>query len=132
MTQAKLSKYIGVPYRSLGRTRDGWDCWGCVAAYYRAEFNIELPSYASAYTDAAEHAETALAISQGRSLWQQVETPETGDVVLLRILREPTHVGIYVGEGFMLHVRRGANTCLERLNAPFWRTRVEGFYRYVG
>jgi len=124
--------YVGIPYLSHGRTRSGVDCWGLTRLVYLEQLGIDLPTYAGAYTDAAERSEVKAAIENGRSLWTQTETPEPGDVVLLKITRDPTHVGIYVGDGFMLHVRRGANTCLERLNAPFWRTRVVGYYRYAG
>jgi cell wall-associated NlpC family hydrolase len=49
--------------------------------------------------------------------------------VLLRIHNLLCHVGVYVGDGCMLHVRRGANTVVEDLTSPRWAPRVEGYYR---
>ena len=127
-----LTRYIGIPYASKGRGFDGCDCWGLVHLFYHDELGINLPRYDEAYTDAAELAETKRAVEEGRSGWKRVETPKLGDAVLIRIRGEPVHVGVYVGDGLMLHVRKGTNANLQKLSAPFWKQSLEGFYRHVG
>lgn len=130
MTEYDVSSYIGIPYLSKGRSREGCDCWGLVRLFYREQKGVDLPSYSESYTDSAEIDETKLAVSAGRVNWLKVETPLPGDVVLMKLRGEPVHVGVYVGVGMMLHVRSGVNACLQRLSAPFWKQSLEGFYRY--
>lgn len=127
-----VQDFIGISYVSKGRARDGCDCYGLVYLYYRDVLGIKLPEYATEYTDAEELDEVARLVARGRPNWVEVSPPREGDVVLLKIWREPVHVGVYVGDGRMLHVRRGANACLERLDGPFWRSRIDGYFRHVG
>lgn len=120
-----VERYVGIPYVSRGRSREGCDCFGLLFIAY-ADQGIVLPSYAADYVDAAEAAETKRAIERNLSDWVQVEVPEEGDAVLLR---RPMHIGIYLGGGLMLNVRRGVNACVERLDSPEYARRIVGYYR---
>lgn len=129
-----FSPYIGLTWKSHGRTRDGIDCWGLVVLVYLEQFGKKIPSYSGAYASAEEIKEVASLIQHQRSTWRQIQLPEIGDVVLLRypVSTKASHTGVYVGDGMMLHIRKGANACIERLGAPFWKARVEGYFRHVG
>ena len=128
-----LSRYIGIPYLVKGRSFAGCDCWGLVVLYYREELGIILPAYEMSFADEAEIAEIHAAISgEKASTWSRVEAPVKNDVVLMRVRGEPVHIGIYIGDGHILHTRNGASASIQRLNAPFWRQSLEGYYRHVG
>ena len=130
-----VRRCIGPPavtYSSKGRDWSSCDCWGLVRLYYAEVLGIKLPEYAVEYTDAEELDEVARLVVEGRANWVRVSPPQVGDVVLQRLLSQPVHVGIFNGDGRMLHVRRGTEACLERIDGPVWGRRVEGFYRYVG
>lgn len=132
MTLDFPSKFIGIPYVSKGRGWDGCDCWGLVRLFYREVLGVLLPEYALEYADAEELRDVAALVEAGRASWERSELPQLGYVVLQRLVSEPVHVGVYVGDERMLHVRRATASCLERIDGPVWGRRVEGFYRYVG
>ncbi len=131
MKRLDIARYVGIPYVSKGRTYDGCDCWGLLRLVYLEQLGVELPSYADDNADAAEVSETRRVVEAKRDSWERVAIPRPGDAVLMKIHGEPVHVGVYIGDGEMLHVRGGANACVQRLSAPFWRQAFEGFYRYA-
>ena len=40
-----FSKYINLPYKNLGRSFDGVDCYGLIWLIYKGELGIELPDF---------------------------------------------------------------------------------------
>jgi cell wall-associated NlpC family hydrolase len=119
---------LRAPYVEGGRDPSvGLDCWGLVRIIYARSFAIDLPSYVGEY-DVREKKETEKLIFREASHWTHVEYPFRGDIVLLRILGHPVHVGVFVDPDYMLHTRRGAGVRLESLRK--WRPRIEGFYRW--
>lgn len=123
-----LAEYVGIPFRTLGRDREGCDCYGLVRLVYRERLGIELP----AFTDYHEtlSAETAALIAAERRLWREVAEPAPYDVLLFRVDGAPQHIGLVAQPGWMLHTTRGKHSCLERYTRPYWRARIDGFYRY--
>lgn len=160
MTAHDCRVYLGTPYADRGRSRSvgpgstGVDCWGLVVAFYAREFGIELPSYAEEYASAEEKAEVARLLEEKTSAWRRLPVPppgtpgrfdalEVGDVLRLSVLDPavPIHVGIYVGDGEMLHVRRGiprrgqrAGTStpavVESVRTGLWAPRVVDGWRH--
>lgn len=124
--------FVGVPYVDRGRAIDGADCWGLVVLVY-ARQGVTLPAYLE-YRDLARREREALArvIDQHRATWMPIAAgaEHALDLVLLRVLGQPSHIGVVVEPGRMLHVSRGATSCLERYRGPKWSNRIAGFYRY--
>lgn len=128
-----FSRYVGVPYVEGGRDvqRDGGlDCWGLVRLVYAEQYGVNLP----AYEDAAGEDEAVERMAREREGWAQVETPRTGDLVLLRIKGREQHVGVVTRPGYMLHVSAvgRAGAAVECLDSGSWRRRVAGYFRHVG
>ena len=123
-----VSDYIGIPYRAEGRDRAGCDCYGLVLLVYRERLGITLPDHLG-YGDPLSQA-AADKVAEGRRDWQAVEAPAPGDVVLFRVEGQPHHIGLVIHPGWMLHSAAGKNSCIERYTRPYWRPRIEGFYRY--
>jgi cell wall-associated NlpC family hydrolase len=139
MIPAWVARYVGLPFKSLGRERDGVDCWGLVHLVYREQLGREVPSYSADYADAFDLEEVA-ALVRGEmiSRWREVPrgAERIGDVILLRLRGQPSHTGIVVdteaaGRWF-LHARERVHSCLERYDTMRWEKRVLGFYRYAG
>lgn len=135
-----VERALGVPFRDHGRSWESWDCWGLVVVAYEEVCGISLPSYAEQYE--ATRGRSSLRQMQGiyaleRASWERVWVPVAMDVVLLKVLDRPVHVGLVVApsRGLMIHAEEGANTALERWDRPPWAgagyDKVEGFYRYV-
>lgn len=124
-----IEKYIGLPYKDNGRDITGIDCWGLVRLYYKQELGIELPSYVDQYIGLTSTNIKESIISY-RDNWDKVETPQLNDLILFRILGEPTHIGLYLGENKFLHIRDGYDSVIESTNSINWSKRIEGYYRY--
>lgn len=95
---AKTKKYVGVTwYAFSGSTPSGWDCSGLVRWAY-SQVGVDLYHSASVQKNAGEF----------------VKDPKLGDIVAFgwRGYRGAQHVGIYIGDGKMLHSggRRGDQT----------------------
>jgi cell wall-associated NlpC family hydrolase len=134
---AWAGEYVGLPYRDKGRDRDGADCWGGVRLVLAEVFHVNLPDYSGAYTHASDRASVAAAIAAGLADgWAKVTTPQAGDLLSLRIAGRPWHCALLVNDRQFLHWPppgkdgRQLLSCIERLDAPHWARRIEGFYRH--
>ena len=127
--------YVGIPYLSLGRTREGCDCWGLVRLVYAEHFSIDLPSFKEAYESANDVVDVSGAIEVERnserwkSGWAEVKSPAPGDVILCRVMGYETHVGVFAGAGLMLHVLKGTDACIVNTNSMMWKRRIVGYFR---
>lgn len=103
-----LDDYIGLPYREGARGPDAFDCYGIVAAFYRAVRGIELPDF---YADAPGAGSASRAISAalrgevdgGNAV--PVTEPADYDIAIVGSNRNLHHVGVYV-DGGILHATR--------------------------
>jgi cell wall-associated NlpC family hydrolase len=123
--------YVGIPYLDRGRDRAGLDCWGLVRLFYREELGIELPSYADAYATAEDTAAAETLFAVGRRAWTPVQTPERGDVLLFRIGRHASHVGVFLQADDFLHVLKGRAVTVERISDRLWAQNLVGAYRWT-
>lgn len=115
----RLEDLVGYPY--TGR-------FGCFVLVREAlqRLGKAIPDYTEGLSEDARLA----ALQDGLARHAvQVDTPERGDVVLLRVAGEPGHIGIMVSPTEMLHCMAGTNACIERINSVRWRGRVVGYWR---
>ena len=85
----EIESYMGVPYVWAGRSTSGWDCSGFVSYVY-AQMGISLPHQSGDILNSG----TVISASEARP----------GD-----ILWWPGHVGIYAGDGQVLHSTPGVS-----------------------
>jgi cell wall-associated NlpC family hydrolase len=124
------ARYVGLPFKSLGRDRSGVDCWGIVYLVYQEAFRREVPRYGE-YVDAYDFLEvSALIRGEIATRWHEVSPEACGDVILLRVNGQPCHVGIVVAQGKFLHSIEGSDSCVERYDGLKWKRRILGFYHY--
>ena len=129
-----VTPYIGLPFKPHGRDRNGVDCWGLVRLVLAERFAVNLPSYADGYGSTEDARDIGRLIRGELNPWRPVPSgaEQPGDVVLLRLMNQPMHVGLVVDPGWMLHIEEGIDACLERYDGARWRQRVLGLYRYGG
>ena len=119
-----ISDYVGVPYGF--RDEPGSDCFQIVRDVAKNIFGYEIPDYA--FSGTWQDADKGF--NEHKPDFDKVETPEPGDIVLLKIGGKPIHCGIVINKWQMLHTLRGSNSCLENFNSLKWGCRIEGFYRW--
>lgn len=123
--------YVGIPYVPHGREYTGADCWGILFLYYRDVLGTPVPSY-SAEMDAREfrHKDIGSLVAEEREKhWQPVTAPQPGDCILMRAGRHDSHVGVFLGQGRMLHSEGPHPSVIDRMGDMRWRSRISGFYR---
>ncbi|MDR1575602.1 MAG: C40 family peptidase [Treponema sp.] len=123
--------YVGIPFLSGGRDRNGADCYGLVRLVRTEQFGGSLPLMSGDYTDADNFAETETLIRSRQPLLAgvRVERPETGDVCVLTFHGLPVHLGVCAGSGWLLHTLKGTGSVLQRVSDPCLAGRIEGWYR---
>jgi hypothetical protein len=102
--------YIGLPYRRGGRERPAVDCWGLVRLVYAEQLGIELDPHGDTVGVLGQIAAEARA-------WIPVPASElrTADVLLLRRIGRPFHVGVVIDPGLLLHTDEGHDAVLQPL-----------------
>jgi cell wall-associated NlpC family hydrolase len=130
VTPRDFEGYVGIPWRDGGRTRDGIDCWGLFRLVYREVLGIELPSFGEYYTTALDRIVIRKLVDGGMDNWQEVLMPDPGDGALLTIAGR-VHIGVVVGNDYMLHIEKGAGSVIENYYSMRIQNMLEGFYRYT-
>lgn len=96
----KLKTHVGKTwYVFSGATPSGWDCSGLTMWFYK-QLNIELEHRAS----------------KQQSAGVATKTPKVGDLVVFKYkgYKSAYHVGIYIGDGKMIHApKHGHRTMVE-------------------
>lgn len=128
------SNYVGIPFIDFGRDFSGCDCYGLVRLALEQEFGKVLPSFLGEYDDTCDHETIEGIIEHWKPLLsgRRVVTPREGDVVVITVAGAEAHVGLYVGDGLILHAwKRATGSVLQRMDHPFFKGRIEGFYRVL-
>lgn len=106
------------------------DCWGLVRKIYNDELGITLPTL-DGYKD-SEDGGQAQEIIEAESFanWEKHDNPDFPDVVVFRMGRHASHVGIMIDSVRFLHSIKGRMSCIERVDKAQWEKRVDGYYKW--
>lgn len=128
-----LCKWVGIPFRWGGNSFAGADCAGLVLLYLRKELGIDLPRpgpenrTAAAWRDEGE----ARMLDYLERHCVRVQDPRRGDIVLIHMVRQAAHVGVFVDSRRVLHVDCGRTSSIDQLDM-FPKHRIIGFWRPGG
>jgi cell wall-associated NlpC family hydrolase len=127
-----LSPYVGLPWRSKGRARDGLDCWGLVQLVYKEKLGIKLPSYTDEYMCATDGEAIQAIVNNAKAQWREVPAAGEGayDLALIRVMGHERHIGLVVRAGMLLHIEERRTSTIESYHGPMLARRVVGFYRH--
>ena len=125
-----VKKYIGIPFVSNGRTEKGCDCYGLVRLVLRNEYGITLPELSDDYSNACSIQETAELFEKHLPVIaaRKIQEPEEGAIVIITEQGRLCHVGMFAGEGFILHTGAKTDCVCQRASHPGLRGRIEGYY----
>jgi cell wall-associated NlpC family hydrolase len=110
--------YLSIPYRYGAQSRNSTDCSGFVQQVFR-EFDINLPRTAR----------------EQYTVGMKIDRPglASGDLLFFRTRtnkKYPTHVGIYLGNGKMIHASsRQRKVVISDVNHPYYVKRYVGAKR---
>jgi hypothetical protein len=119
------SKYLGVRYTWGGtRPKTGFDCSGLVR-YVFAQLGVSLPHYAAAQWYSPE------------AVWVPPQRLQPGDLVFFvgsdGTRKAPGHVGIYVGDGYLIDApHTGSFVRIDSLDERWFANNYVGAKRVVG
>jgi cell wall-associated NlpC family hydrolase len=127
-----LSRFIGIPFKNMGRTISGCDCWGLVVLIYKNYLNVELPTYSINQFDVNSVKE---AFNSEKKSWVLVDKYKQFDIaeLIIKVAKfqfEPLHVGIIVDNEYLLHTETNIGSHLVNLNDFRIKSRIKGFWRY--
>ncbi|MGI6185711.1 MAG: C40 family peptidase [Brevibacillus sp.] len=111
-----VNSLYGVPYKSSGTTKNGFDCSGFTRYVFHA-LGVDLPHSSSA--------QFKLGVPVSRNDLQP------GDLVFFNTNgHSVSHVGIYIGNGLFVHSESGRGVVNTKLNDPYyWSKRFVGAKR---
>ncbi|GFO55686.1 hypothetical protein GMSM_26930 [Geomonas sp. Red276] len=114
--EATAERYLGTPYRFGGEGADGIDCSSFVQQVFR-EHQVDLPR------TAAEQARVGEGVPLGEL--------KKGDLLFFHTYASyPSHVGIYLGDGKMIHASSGkGEVTVSDINSSYYQSRFMGARR---
>ena len=124
-------KYVGIPFVSGGRDKTGCDCYGLVRLILHDEYDYDLPLLIGDYTNALCIEETKKLFTENIPILsgEKISEPEEKAVVLMKMRGRLCHVGLYAGDGYIIHSRHNLGAVCERFSSPQLAGCVEGWYR---
>ena len=131
-----VEKYVGIPFKDHGNTREGCDCYGLVYLIYKEEFGLLLPQVGDMYDNAYNRKEVdgLLTSHLDYHSWciDVTKNPpyRPFDMLVFRIAGTDHHVGRYIRDGYMLHIIDGCNSGIERYTGIRWGRQLHRVIRH--
>jgi len=127
---------IGIPFVDGGRDENGLDCYGCAIEAFK-RFGVKAPDLNMA-CEAVELAgydpkEIGKIIWKERHRWKRLKELEVPCLVAMSLATPGfyNHIAVHIGDDRIIHTRRGANVCIEKLSSPRYNRRKKRYYKYV-
>jgi len=121
-----LDDLIGQPFD--WENKHGYNCYGLCREVCR-RMGIDLPDRESP-RDELKRSEY---IEESSKEYERLSAPEPGCLITFWI-RWPyvSHVGVMLDRFRFIHVMRKRNVCIERIDNPYWKKRIDGYFKYTG
>jgi cell wall-associated NlpC family hydrolase len=102
------------------------NCWDLSVYFYLSEFGIDL-KHIHSEKDTPPREETRNLIYSNKGEFEQVVSPEFGDLIVLKVLGIESHIAIYIGNGKMLHTSKRIGSVVERVEK--FKKHIFGYFR---
>jgi len=129
-----FSKYINIPYKHLGRSFSGCDCYGIIVLIFKEELGIKLNDYTELQYDKDWHEQGKNHIIENiTSDWIKIDKPYKIFDCILFFGRHGScianHIGLYIGEDKFIHISSVYSSMVSRLDS-YWEPKIYSVMRY--
>jgi NlpC/P60 family putative phage cell wall peptidase len=125
---AEARGWLGTKFFHSGREKGiGCDCSGLVLGCWHALSLTAWDFRRYAPGGDAERLQAGL-----QQFCERVEAPEAGDVLLLRLGRQPIHCGLFTGQGTLIHACQDTGRVVEVPLDEHWGKRIVSVWRWRG
>jgi cell wall-associated NlpC family hydrolase len=116
---------LGKKFAPHGRGPENYDCYGLaievLKRYGKQLIDVQYVDDNREFNSHVIHSFTS------SFLILEVEVPNEGDLIVIRVGGTPSHLGVYIGDGKYIHAsRKGVQ--IETMTSI--RNKIEGFYRW--
>ena len=127
-----MNKYIGLPYKNLGRDFDGVDCYGLFWLIYKEERGILLPDFTELLYDKEWYKTENHIVDNINELWTKVSVYKKYDaMIFFNSGSVANHIGTYVGDDKFIHITENSTSMISRLDG-YWSSKIYEVIRYNG
>lgn len=123
MNEIDVSKYIGKGYKDNSRGPDCYDCYSLMLAIQKdLGHELEDCRYDSS---SKKHRVCGVETEKKKACYEKIEKPLAGCIVILYHNNVPQHVGVYIGNGKVIHATCDRGVVIDELRT----LNVEGYYQ---
>ena len=135
-----FEQYLSIPYRILGNSRRGADCWGLTRLILKEQFNIILPKQTELVKETIRTGKV-----DNENLWSvgcnDIKCVDVGNIVRLKEIRMmsdgheelvDTHIGLVIEKNRVIHTSIRTGVVVDKLNHGEFSWRFVRGYRYEG
>ena len=126
-----ISRFIGIPFVSQGRSFKGCDCYGLVKLYYKEVLNIELPE--TVITAEQPRRTFANYLNEISKNWNDT-VPQTNAVVAMAVnAQHPTlvtHFAVMIDDKRFIDTRENRSSYLTSIDDERIKNQIKGFYKW--
>lgn len=129
-----VDKYQFIPFVNLGWDFNGVHCWGLVRLVYKNELGIDLPTYGDTSATDLKTLSQKITYHSDDEKWYAVQCGQlkTFDVVVMKFAgsRRIGHVGVYVGNGQVMHCEKATDVAIVPFSHHTVKHRIAAFRRH--
>ena len=126
-----ISKFIGIPFVSKGRSFNGCDCYGLVKLYYKEILNIDIPE--TIITAEQPRRTFANYLNEISKNWTAT-TPAKNVVVAMSVNAEHpnlvTHFAVMIDDKRFIDTRENMSSYLTSIDDEKIKNQIKGCYKW--
>lgn len=114
---------LGIKYRPHGRNKkEGFDCYGLVIEVLKRN-GIKFPDL---YYESIKDTERLCRALKNKVI-KPLEKPEVNCIIEITNCGEPSHMAVYIGDGYMIHTSIATNVVIEPVK--HYEHRIKGYWK---
>lgn len=114
---------LGIKFKVHGRNKEeGFDCYGLAIEVLKRNGIILKDVFYEKLENEDEIRKNAFLKTKSK----KIDSLKKNCIILLTVKGEPTHIAVYIGDGFIIHATKNSGVVIQPLH--IWKKRIEGMY----